>query len=389
MLIFNRNKLFLFGIYLFFVSSSFLYMRIIPLIMIRFLQILSISLFISAFRFDRKINYPRLYNFLIGITLLWGIYIIIRGNFSDAVSIGRNIYSPEGIVEYIAPLFLLFPFYRYFETIKTLLCLLLCIYIIFIISNIFVIIQHNSYLSIHILSGLSLFLGGGLAFLIIFFDNLTTKQKALVFIASFLMMSLSILLARRGLLLNTLLAYYFYLVVSIRKHRFIKWLFLLIIGGFFYIFAITYLPSNSFIYPIVNKGLTDTRTKVENLLWEDMRQEPATLIYGKGMNGKYYAEHIDEGNNYRYSIETGYLHLLLKGGFIYVILFFLMLLFPIIKGLFYNRSKLSKCAVLYLLHFIICCLLIENRVVFHPPFILMWASTSFIYSENKFYDRGL
>jgi len=238
---------------------------------------------------------------------------------------------------------------------------------------------------IPLISVFYIFLGGSLPLLIIFFDYLSRKQKIVVLIASSVMGLIAIWLARRELLLGLLLAYLFYLFVwfAKQKHRLLK---LIPIGAvvlIIYFYLLPTLFNLSFFQNVTTKGFNDTRTFVEVYFWNDISQDFNTILYGKGIDGMYYAPNIDPTSDYRYSIETGYLHLLLKGGVVYLILMILIFLLPIIKGLFRSRSNVSKCAALYLLH-VLCMMYPGNPFRFLPSFFLMWLCVSLIYSENKF-----
>ena len=378
----SRDKLFILGIFFFFISSSFLWKSIM---VTRILQLICIVVFTLSFRVkpEKNTKFPRLYKILILLVLLWGILIIIRGDNYDHLAIVRKVCSADGVFEYIAPLLLFFPLYKYFNYTLNITTKILYLYIILVFMNLPMIIYRGDGI-INIISILYSFLGGSLPFLIIFFNYLSRKQKVIVTIATFVVGVIAIWLARRGMLLGLLSAYLFYLLIWLLKqrHLLIKLIFISMAGMIIYCYLLPMLLNLSFLQSITTKGFDDTRTLVEEYLWDDISQDFNTVLYGVGIDGAYYAPNIDTIADYRYSIETGYLHLLLKGGVVYLILMGLIFLLPIIKGLFRGRSTMSKCASLYLLH-CVCMMYPGNPCRFLPTYFLMWLCVSLIYSENS------
>ena len=99
---------------------------------------------------------------------------------------------------------------------------------------------------------------------------------------------------------------------------------------------------------IQERGMEDTRSAVDVSLMKQMSD--VQLIFGKGLNGRYYhfLPSNDEYNGWRYMSETGYYHLILKGGYVFVWVYILILLIPSLKGIFDSRNLLSRAFGLYL-----------------------------------------
>ena len=76
-------------------------------------------------------------------------------------------------------------------------------------------------------------------------------------------------------------------------------------------------------------------------------------IAGRGITGQYFCPDIEEEqfNDYRSVIETGYLNIILKGGFVSLILLLLITIPAIIKGIFYSNNILSKAAGIWIFQF--------------------------------------
>ena len=374
----DKSYLFLICIFSFFIFTSLLCIESIPIPLTRLLQISTIVLFV--FSYCGRLYYAKsfFYNFTILLSLIWGLGIIMRGDYSTPILFFRNFYNFHGVFEYLAPLLFLFPFYRYFREIKDITIFTLKLYV-FLIFLMLPVILFSKDFGIPVFSMLSVCMGYNVFFLIVFLDYLKTKEKRVVYVTSFIVFLLCLYLARRGMLLNLFLVYaiHFFMNLSRKKQPLLKFNICFIsavfLGGIFYITFQDTLLAN-----IIEKGTLDTRSIVEIAFWEDMLQSPSDIICGRGIDGSYYCPYVDEGEDYRYSIETGYLHLILKGGVVYLLLVLLLFLFPIIKGLFFDKSRISKCAALYLLQHLLF-IYPANNVTFQPRFILAWICISFIY----------
>ena len=108
-----------------------------------------------------------------------------------------------------------------------------------------------------------------------------------------------------------------------------------------------YFVSNNFSETfsfVQERGLEDTRSGVDDALLSQMNE--FEMLFGKGLNGRYYYPvrdlSEDNYNGYRYGSETGFMNLALKGGFIYAIIYVLLLLIPSMKGVFHSRNLLCK-----------------------------------------------
>lgn len=163
---------------------------------------------------------------------------------------------------------------------------------------------------------------------------------------------ISLFMARRGFaFMNVLsivsfcLLYFKYDSTRVTKfHFFILFLVVLVIIYFLYINF-----SEDFLETILERGFEDTRSSVTRGFWKDVTGIDA--IIGRGWLGVYYEEHFDDP--YRREIETGFLALILRGGWIYLVLYLSVLLYSAYKGLFSSRSIFVKSfAVLILLHIV-------------------------------------
>ena len=133
---------------------------------------------------------------------------------------------------------------------------------------------------------------------------------------------------------------------------------------------------------IQDRGLEDTRSEVDISLMNQMND--TQLIWGKGLNGRYYHNlHLsdDTYNGWRYMTETGYYLLILKGGYVFAWLYIILLLIPALKGMFDSRNILSK-----VLGFYIFLSLLELYPWGHPTFnlkfMIIWSGVSLCMSRQ-------
>ena len=179
---------------------------------------------------------------------------------------------------------------------------------------------------------------------------LSKMEWRLVLLACIADFAMSLFMARRGqsfmsvlYFISCWLLYFFY--DKKRSKLFYILPFLLLVPAFFYLYS--YL-SDSFLMTIIERGFEDSRTAVEESFYKDVTGIDA--IVGRGWFGMYYESVFGE---YRREMESGYLALVLRGGWIYLTLYVCVLLFSAYKGLFKSKSIFVKSfAILILLHII-------------------------------------
>ncbi len=136
---------------------------------------------------------------------------------------------------------------------------------------------------------------------------------------------------------------------------------------------------------------TDTRSFLYEELFKDIKG--SELIYGRGFLGSYFSKYFFElqllHNDYsdafqRYSIEVGFLELILKGGFIYVLFYFIPLLYASFKSILgRNTDQLTFNLGIFILTEVIA-LFIENVPLFNFDSFLMFFVSGLIFRRiNK------
>lgn len=151
---------------------------------------------------------------------------------------------------------------------------------------------------------------------------------------------ISAFLARRGGLVMSLL----YLVLAWgmytlndRKTSKFKMVLMaaLVIGLGFLLFS---NMTDSFFATLAERGDEDSRSGVEENFYADMNSL-SDWIFGRGWFGSYYDPIF---SSFRSSIETGYLALILRGGFIYLIPYVVCLLLSFYNGYFKSSNLFCK-----------------------------------------------
>jgi hypothetical protein len=144
--------------------------------------------------------------------------------------------------------------------------------------------------------------------------------------------------------------------------------------------AVSSKKNNLFSF-LAERGTEDTRTPVEDCFNDDMKQKD--WLIGRGINAEYFCPIVDEDGDihgYRQAIETGYLQVILNGGFISIGLMLLVSLPAIICGIFFSKNMLSKAAAMWILIWLLS-LYPANVATFSLNYILVWISIGICYSK--------
>jgi hypothetical protein len=196
----------------------------------------------------------------------------------------------------------------------------------------------------------------------------------------------AIIRARRGLTLycSSILffAYLIYFYNSKKKYIHIYGLVLFLCLGALYVSKMTYhIRENRIFGFFAERGDDDTRTGIEWYFYNDMKMKD--WIVGKGILGSYYCPDISESQqtDFRDDIETGYLQIILKGGLVSLILFLLIAIPAIIKGIFFSRNMLAKASGIWILLFI-STLYPRDETKFNMNYLLVWMSIGLCYRKD-------
>jgi hypothetical protein len=188
----------------------------------------------------------------------------------------------------------------------------------------------------------------------------------------------------RTILLRIMLFFGLLVAMSfVKKWRPLK--FLVILGTAFFVFEfLTNLEAfleifKGFIH-VKNFDDEDTRTFLYNEVFSDLNTKD--LLIGRGFQGTYFSPYFlwQMSSNhdftgdfyYRFSVEVGFLECLLKGGFIFLVLYVTPLISAVYKGLFVRHtSKTAFFISIYILTEVLI-LFVENIVSYHFQFFMIF-----------------
>ena len=134
----------------------------------------------------------------------------------------------------------------------------------------------------------------------------------------------------------------------------------------------TIVETNKFDF-LLERINEDTRLNVENDLIRDF--DMFSWLFGRGFNGSYYAPSAID-SFHRNMIETGYLHMILKGGIFYLLCYVFILSKTAYMGLCKGNNSLSKLFGWYALAHLIL-LYPGGHIAFNLEFFILWMGVVF------------
>jgi len=323
---------------------------------------------------------------------LWSFLTIFRG-FIFTYDFLKSVffYAAFSIFIYLAPFILLFK--DILVNIKKLFSVIIILNLFFLFYIILyrdLIIRgiSNFYrLPTEVTERLTHFLSLSTAFILLTY--VYQKKKGIFFSlftlgVTFLIVTMR---ARRGLMFMTLcfMVCSYLMFFFTNRGKILK--ILLSIGILFVVLAYSYLTysrNQSGIFGLITDRVNEnTRQGVEDYFFASMSTKD--LIFGRGINGLYYCPGIDEMEGtttvLRSVIETGYLQIVLKGGFISLLLYLLITIPAIFLGLFYSKNVLAKASAVWI--FLYTIFLYPTYVnIFSLTYLIIWISVSICYSKS-------
>jgi hypothetical protein len=230
---------------------------------------------------------------------------------------------------------------------------------------------------------LQLYIGGGAIFIFLFQDYFVKRQRKIIwFIVIFSLLSAAII-ARRTIVVTYIATIILYFIANCldNKNLVKKIVYILCIVIATAIISVILIRYAEQLFPrLVNRLDDDTRTGVELEVLYIL--EKGNLMSGLGMNSFYYSTYINE---FRDGCETGYLNMLMKGGIIYLVLFYLLCIPAIFKLML--KIKKGKEYIRYLFYVLIV-LVIGNAAsstfTFSIRYITFLIIILSMYKRNKY-----
>ncbi len=318
---------------------------------------------------------------------VFSLLVIARGFKTDYDFVKKMLFNPfYGMLHYFVPLMIFFP-----RDIKHYKIIFKFLIIFTFLGFLFILMYYDIFLDWHwqnelgkgLTEILFQFLSLPVTFILLTYIYHSNKSKWITFILGIITIYFLIHRARRGSLfvesISVIAAGFIYLVYTKRTA--------LTIGLLVFILPIVFVISSGVKLPsmfdfLVARGSEDTRSGVEQYMSVSMSK--MDWIIGKGLNGTYYSPiviNMETGDYTRDVIETGYLQIVLKGGYISLILL-LMILIPAVKnGFFDSKNILSKGAGLFILLWILSLRpMVGNG--FTMEYMLVWVSVGICYSKK-------
>lgn len=321
------------------------------------------------------------------IFFLFSLTVIARGFKTDYGFLKNMFFSPYyGMLHYFVPLVLLLPrdIKHYKIIFKTLVQFaVMGIVLILLYFKVFFDFSWDNDFGKGISELLYQFLTLPVGFLLLTYIYHSDKKKWLAFFLGLITIYFLIHRARRGSLfmesITLISAGFIYLIYTKKTALTIGLLIVLVPVVFVYTSGVK-LPS-MFDF-LMARGSEDTRTPVEQYM--SISMTPLDFVIGKGINGSYYCPVVlnsETGEYTRDVIETGYLQIVLKGGYLSLILILMILVPAVYKGFFDSKNILSKGAGLLILLWLLSLRpMVGNG--FTMQYMLVWVSVGICYSQK-------
>ena len=365
-------------------SSTILSTKEMSFMLFQPLQLLGLAAIISSGAYLLKPNFESEYlKILFFLFAIWAMVILFRGfsfNKDDLKLIFLNPWF--GGLFYFVPFLALFRksllLYKKTFSAIILLGLIFLLFSVMFRDILTEVIPDNRNRSVVEYFTKSL----GISVLFILFTHMyhsKTRNLIAVF-TTVIILVLGVIRARRGLLfmcvLGLLIAGFLYFLNAKSKILsgaiIIGLLFITILGGI-YVFLNVEMEA---LYYLQERGVTDTRAGVEDYFYKDM--EGLDWIVGRGMRGEYYCPTMGEGN-YRGTVETDYLNMILKGGMVNLVLLLLIIVPAIFLGIFHSQNNLTKGFAFWILFWLINTHP-STVQVFTMNYFLVWLGVGVCYS---------
>ncbi len=322
------------------------------------------------------------------IYFLYSLTVVARGLELNYNALKTTLLDGAyGILPYLTPLVILFP--RKLAIYRQTFLTHLILGVLFIIHCIlyYDIIHNPDWLSQEALFYVEVIVGA-LGFPVVFLLSLYMYNKKAVNLFAFIVLLVSIFFliyrARRGALFLSLAslagAGMMYLIYTKRTVLVIFISIILVILSTFFLSGFKAPGMFSFLMARQDE---DTRSGVEGYMRASMHSRQEWML-GKGMNGKYFCPlvmNIADKSYERGVIETGYLQIVLKGGYISLILLLCILIPGVFKGFFDSKNMFCKAAAMFIVLWIVSLYpSVPNN--FSMNYLFLWIAVGICYSEK-------
>lgn len=366
-----------------FLPSTFV--RVFELICLAAMAWFVLELFLYRQNFRYR-GWPLL---LFALLMISCVSIIARGDYGGGIKdLVLQKFSYTQIPAYILPfIVLVMPNRKYLTSILNVLFFsMLAVIPIWLLQSINLVQEEFDAESI----GAYLPLFG--AVLILFRRHLSSGRRLVVYALYFVYFMLMVLNARRNMVVSLSLFFIIaFLMGNITMLKTSMRARLLLLSGVAAAAAIVVATwgglSTTVFQRILYRGTEDTRSSVEILFLADMATSPEyEWVIGRGIDGSYSQRTEDketlEVSYERPSIETGYLHMILKGGLFHVLVILSFLFTALIRGVSTKKHLLQGLA-LFLTVYLIDFYMTNWTLFFSVKAVLFWFIVSICLQYRK------
>lgn len=178
---------------------------------------------------------------------------------------------------------------------------------------------------------------------------LSRQQRYIVIVTFAINILACIMLARRGALAMSLLLVLFTLWLYYNKGSITQKTGIILITAA--IVVLFYLASSTSLFNYLQERLfLDNRSEVDDTLMAQMNNWE--VLFGKGLNGRYYLPYGGDDspfNGWRYTSETGFYTIILRGGYLMAVVYITLMIVPAYLGIFKSRNLFCRAGGLYIL----------------------------------------
>jgi hypothetical protein len=314
------------------------------------------------------------------VFMLWQMYIIMRGiQDFDFQMLLNLLFSPYYFMHYLVPLIILIPANIFFakKTFGLFTGLSVMLFLVF-----FLFTNEILHTNLNFSEQVVWTFGTGGGFLLLTWGYHTKKIRAIALLTVLLCMVISAIMARRNILLTFGNFFIFSVLIvllsssqSIKSKTYLLTL-IFVIAAVGYQFFFSY--QDQLFAQITTHFGENTREIVFTAFFNDMTTRD--LIIGKGFLGEYYCPGAEEGTDFRFLIESGYLQMILKGGIVSLVLFLLIALPAVYLGIVESNNILSKAAGMIVLLWLID-MFPWGMPAINIRYILVWTCIGICYSK--------
>ena len=290
----------------------------------------------------RGIDFPARVLFV--LFLLSNLFVVLHGFVDSGLDVGALVAAKREVPNYLTPLLMLCFWRCFYIKPCIVMALVSCLLgLLFVAGNVTELVLSPAILSMgffdtYIVNRISVpLVCVAPSFLLLLYKDVPVSVKRFVLVSTLVSLVVLLLSGRRSGAFTILLCYLCYFAINIKRKGVRLALFMCGLAVLVLWPMIFDAFGAKFSFLMSRLG-DDTRSGVEHDLIRDM--DAFSWIFGRGLYGTYYSPTAID-SIHRGMIETGYLHMILKGGMINLTLYVALLLRTVYNGIFKSRNNLA------------------------------------------------